>query len=169
MGYHPCHTSSGLSHTVKRTRHWLTPQSVGSVSKLTFSLKSYVDKLAVMLWVLVTFLPLHMSWALLCTNTDATTMHACKCIFHIHGRFINTHVAVGRLVWKHIFLSRGRANTTKQQGWVLCFHFAPAIVVCKSCEVRTHFTSLKAKILTAVSPVEAWFIHTAVTFSASED
>lgn len=53
---------------------------------------------------------------------------------------------------------------------MLSFHFAPVIVVCKSCEVRKHFTSLKANILTAVSAGEAArLIHTAVTFSLSED
>lgn len=171
-GYHLCQTSSGPFYIVEWTRHWLTPQSVGSVSKLTFSLKSYTDKLAAMLWVLAISPPWHMSWAQLCTGVDAIAMCVYKCIFHVHGRFKNRHTCGSRHVClkAFIFLWRGRPNSTKHWGRTLCFHFSPAILVCKSCEVRKDFTSLKANILTAVLAVEAvGLIHTAVTFSLSED
>lgn len=172
MGYCLCHSSSGPFCAVERTRHWLTPQSVGSVSKLTFSLKNYVDKLAAMLWVLAISLPLHMSRALLCA-AQMPLQYMCVNAFPIPtaDSNIDTHVAVGWFVWKHLtFLRRGRANSRKYRGRTVAFHFAPATVVCKSCEVRKHFTSWKANILTAVAAVEAArLIHAAVTFSLSED
>lgn len=99
-------------------------------------------------------------------------IHVYKCIFHVHGRFKNRHICGTRHVClkAFIFLWRRRPNSTKHWGRTLYFHFAPAIVMCKSCEVRKDFTSLKANILTAVSAVEAAkLIHTAITFSLSED
>lgn len=163
--------SAAPFYIVEWTRHWLTPQSVGAVSKLTFSLENDVDKLAAMLWVLAISLPLLVTCAAP-HSADAIAIHGCKCISHIHSRFKHRHTCGSRLVCLEAstFLWRGRANRTKSRGRTVAFHFAPAIVVCKACEVRKHFTSLKANILTAVLAAEAArLIHTAVTFSLSED
>lgn len=171
MSYQLCHSSTRPFYVAEWTRHWLTPRSVWSVSKLSFTLKHDVDKLAAMLWVLAISLLLCMPQAMLCTDTGAIAMHVCKCIFHIHRRFKHRYTCSCRRVClkASIFLWRGRANSTKHWG-AASFRFAPAIVVCKSCEVQKHFTSLKTDVLTAVLAVEATqLIYSEVTFCLSED
>ena len=125
------------------------------MSKLTFILKNDVDKLAVMLWVLAIFLLLAMSRELLCTDAcmyvnRLQCMYVNAFIIPMVDSNIGTNVAVGRFVWEHLpFYEGGEliVQNTKAEHY---FHSAFATVVCKSYEVRKHFTSLKANILSAV-------------------
>lgn len=107
MDYQLCPTSSGSFYKEEWTRHWLTSHFVGLVSKLTFFPKNVVDKLAVMLWVLATSLPLPTSWALLCTDVDASVMHICKWISHTHSRYKHRRMCGSRQACLKVSVCKG--------------------------------------------------------------